>query len=367
MQPTVPSPASGVNADVRSCGSVRRPFGSRSAGRRTVRPMSTTVPDAIASPDDTRRQVVDTPTPADRIFRRLTTGGGVVTLVLLVVIGAFLVIEAAPALRTAGWDFFTVFEWSPDTLEPAFGIGALLFWTVVIAAIAMVVAIPLSILAALFVTEYAPPRLRRLLVALVDLLAAVPSLVFGLWGVFFLQPRVVGTSRWLSDWLDALPLFRVERPLFTSSAFIAGLVLALMVVPITTSVVREVFSQAPPGEKEAALALGGSRWGMVRTVVLPFGRAGIIGGSMLGLGRALGETIAVAIIISPVFTISPRVLEAGANSIAAHIALRFGEAQELGLSALMAAGLVLFGLTLVVNTLASLVVARSRSGAGVDL
>lgn len=322
---------------------------------------------ASAPADDEPREVVDTPTGADRLFRRLTTGGGVVTLALLVLIGTFLVVESSRALRTAGWGFFTVFEWNPDTLEPSFGIGTLLYWTIVIAAIAMVVAIPLSVLAALFVTEYAPPRSRRLLVALVDLLAAVPSLIFGLWGVFFFQPRIVGTSRWLSEWLGAIPVFAVQRPLYTSSAFIAGLVLALMVVPITTSVVREVFSQAPPGEKEAALALGGSRWGMVRTVVLPFGRAGIIGGSMLGLGRALGETIAVAIIISPIFTISPRILEAGANSIAAHIALRFGEAQELGLSALMAAGLVLFGLTLVVNTLASLVVARARSGAGVDL
>jgi phosphate transport system permease protein len=140
-----------------------------------------------------------------------------------------------------------------------------------------------------------------------------------------------------------------------------------MIVPICTSVMREVFAQTPPSEKEGALALGATRWGMIRTVVFPFGRGGIIGGSMLGLGRALGETIAVAIIISPVFTITPHVLETGGNSVASLIALRFGEARQLGLSALMAAGLALFCMTLAVNMLASFVVSKSRSGKGVEI
>ena len=149
---------------------------------------------------------------------------------------------------------------------------------------------------------------------------------------------------------------------------IAGVVVSLMVVPICTSVMREVFSQAPPGEKEAALALGATRWGMIRAVVLPFGRGGIIGGAMLGLGRALGETIAVALIISPVTVISPHIVQSGANSVAALIALQFGEAtQKYGIPALMAAGLSLFVVTLLVNFFASLIVARSRSGKGVEI
>ena len=154
-----------------------------------------------------------------------------------------------------------------------------------------------------------------------------------------------------------------EASAFTSSAFIAGIVVGLMVVPTQTSIMREAFSQAPVGEREAALALGSTRWGMIRTVVLPFGRGGMIGGTMLGLGRALGETIAVYMIISPIFTINWEVLKTGTNSVSALIALRYGEASEFGLSALMAAGLVLFVITLVVNFTASSIVARSRSGA----
>ena len=203
-------------------------------------------------------------------------------------------------------------------------------------------------------------------------MAAVPSVVYGLWGLFFLQANVIPVSQWISTYFSWIPLFRVsdssgdvltEASAFTSSAFIAGIVVGLMVVPTQTSIMREAFSQAPVGEREAALALGSTRWGMIRTVVLPFGRGGIIGGTMLGLGRALGETIAVYMIISPIFTINWEVLKTGTNSVSALIALRYGEASEFGLSALMAAGLVLFVITLVVNFTASSIVARSRSGA----
>lgn len=323
--------------------------------------------EAIDPPDEPR-VIVDTPTAADLRYQRLAVGGGLTTLVLLVLIGLFLLLRSLPALRTAGPGFLTTFEWNPDVVTaPRFGIAAVMFGTVVIAFIALAIALPVAVLAAVFITDYAPRRVRAVLVTLVDLLAAVPSLIFGLWGLFFLTPRIVGLSRWLDTHLDFVPFLNTDRPQYAASAFIAGVVVALMVTPIITAVVREVFSQAPPGEKEAALALGGSRWGMIRTVVLPFGRGGIVGGAMLGLGRALGETIAVAIIISPVFDITPRILETGGNSVASLIALRFGESQEIGLSALMAAGLVLFLLTLVVNTLASVVVSRSRSGSGVEL
>jgi len=196
--------------------------------------------------------------------------------------------------------------------------------------------------------------------------------VFGLWGLFYLQASAIPIAEWISTYFAWIPIFAVtsssgetltEASAFTSSAFIAGIVVGFMVVPTQTSVMREAFSQAPVGEREAALALGSTRWGMIRTVVLPFGRGGIIGGTMLGLGRALGETIAVYMIISPIFTINWEVLKTGTNSVSALIALRYGEASEFGLSALMAAGLVLFIITLIVNFTASSIVARSRSGA----
>lgn len=328
---------------------------------------------------DARVEAAETPrtlrpglSQGDRAFRGLATGSGILTLLLLVVIGAFLLLRSVPAFRSQGLRFFTNTQFNTTAGAPiSFGVAAILFWTVVIAVIALVIAVPLSILAAVFLTEYAPRRVRKLLTTLVDLLAAVPSIIFGLWGLLVLQGQVVGTSGWLARHLSFLPFFddgHPTTPNYTSSALIAGMVVSLMVIPITTSVAREVLSQAPLGEKEAALALGSTRWGMVRTVCLPFARGGIIGGTMLGLGRALGETIAVAVIISPIFTIRPDILSAGANGVAPLIALRFGVAsQDIGIPALMAAGLTLFALTLVVNFLASVVVARSRSGAGVEL
>ncbi len=226
---------------------------------------------------------------------------------------------------------------------------------------------------ALFITDIAPPRLRSTLVSLVDLMAAVPSVVYGLWGLFFFQGAVLGLSRWLATWFGWIPIFRVDgvdpnAPLnnatvYTASAFIAGIVVALMVMPIQCSVMREVFSQVPIGEREGAFALGATRWGMIRIVSLPFARGGIIGGTMLGLGRALGETIAVVLIISPQFNLDFRILESGANSVASLIALRYSEASDRGLSALFAAGLALFIITLAVNFTASWFVSKSRSGA----
>jgi phosphate transport system permease protein len=326
----------------------------------------------VASPntdfDDTPRTVTISRTRGDSIFRRISIAAGFSTFVIMALIGTFLLVRAIPAFHLAGLHFFTEQLWRPDEAHPVFGIAAVLFGTVTLAIIALVFAVPVSIATALFVNEYAPLRVRRPLTGLIDLLAAVPSLIFGLWGLFFLQPQMLGLSRWLSSHLGFIPIFHVTKgAVFASSPFIAGVVLSLMIVPIITSVTREVFSQAPPGEKEGALALGATRWGMIRTVVLPFGRGGIIGGSMLGLGRALGETIAVALILSPAFVVSPHVLQPTGNSVASLIALRFGEAKHNGLSALMAAGLSLFVLTLLVNIAASAVVARSRSGKGVEI
>jgi phosphate transport system permease protein len=313
--------------------------------------------------------VVTLHTRADRIFHGLASAAGTFTLILLALIGTFLFIKALPAFKDSGIKFFTTQQWLPPPRGTTYGVLAIAYWTWVIAVIALVIAVPLSIAAALFITEFAPRRIRAPLTSLIDLLAAVPSLIYGMWGAEFLRQRMTGISEWLANHLGFIPFFKptTSDPIYGPSAFVAGVVVSLMVIPICTSIMREVFSQVPPGEKEGALALGATRWGMIRAVVLPFGRGGIIGGSMLGLGRALGETIAILLIISPIFQIRLNVLEAGANSIAAHIANQFGESAGVALSALLAAGFVLFLMTLVVNTIAASIIARSRSGAGVEI
>jgi len=308
---------------------------------------------------------------ADKAYRAGARASGVLTLALMALIGLFLVIRSWDALHATGWSFFTQSVWSPETGQ--FGVWAALLGTFLIAVIALVIAVPVAICAALFVTEYAPARLRRPLTSFIDLLAAIPSIIYGLWGRAYLQPKAIDLSRWLGTHLGFIPIFKTDEPhnlaSYPASTFIAALVVALMIVPICTAVMREVFSQAPPGEKEGALALGGTRWGVIKTVVLPFGRGGIIGGSMLGLGRALGETIAVTLIISPLFDPHSltHILHTGGISIASLIALKFSESNEFGISALMAAGLTLFVITLIVNALAGIIVARSRSGAATEI
>ncbi|WP_240034730.1 phosphate ABC transporter permease subunit PstC [Glaciihabitans arcticus] len=308
--------------------------------------------------------------PADVAFRGIARGGGIIVLAIMSLVGAFLGFRAWQALSVAGFSFLTEEAWEPDSGK--FGIAAVLVGTVLIALVAVIIAVPLALGTALYITEYAPIKIRQFLIGLVDLMAAIPSVVYGLWGFFFLQGNITPISRWISSTFGWIPIFAVDGadpqdPLasvtvYTSSTFIAGIVVAFMISPIITSIMREVFAQAPLGEREGALALGSTRWGMIRSVVLPFGRGGMIGGTMLGLGRALGETIAVYMIISPVFVIQPHILQNGANSVSSLIALRYGEATEFGTSALMAAGLTLFAMTLVINFGASAVVARSRSG-----
>jgi phosphate transport system permease protein len=311
---------------------------------------------------------------SDRVFRGVARGGGVLVLVLMVAVGSFLAFRASQALHKAGFSFLTTQQWNPD--GGGFGIAAVMVGTVLIALVAVTVAVPLALGTALYISEYAPRRIQRLLVSLIDLMAAVPSVVFALWGFYFLEWRMTSLSRWIHDWFFWIPLFQVNgvsrhqtgptATFYTSSTFIVGVVVALMVVPIASSIMREAFSQAPLGEREGAYALGATRWGMIRAVVLPFGKGAMIGGTMLGLGRALGETIAVATIISFVPAIQPHVLEHGGNSVSSLIALRYAEATPFAVSALMAAGLALFALTLVVNFIAAVIVARSRSGAVSD-
>jgi len=330
--------------------------------------------DAVPPPSaDRPRRISANAGLGDRLFQLGARSSGALVLLVMLAVGGFLAIQATQALRVAGWSFLTVQRWDPDGHRGRFGIAAVLVGTLLIGTLAVLLAVPLALGMALYISEYAPPRAKRTLITLVDLMAAVPSVVYGLWGFFFLEQRMTGLARWISTWLGWIPLFRVDgadpqdplapMPAYTSSTFIAGTVVALMITPIMCSVMREVFGQAPAGEREAAYALGSTRWGMVRSVVLPYGRGGIIGGTMLGLGRALGETITVYMIISMVFTIQPHILQSGGSTVASLIALDFGEASPFGLSALMAAGLVLFLMTLAVNFAASAVVARSRSGA----
>ena len=292
-------------------------------------------------------------------------------LVITGTIGVFLFVRGAKAIRVGGAGFLTTQQWFPDTHK--FGIATLLTGSVLIAVVGVAVAFPLSLAMSLFVSEIAPIRVKRFLVLLLDLMAAIPSVVFGLWGLGYFQAHVIGVARWLATWMSWFPPFKVpgydrNNPLssptiFTASTFVAGIVVGLLILPIMTSIMRESFSQAPPGEREGAYALGSTRWGMIRTVVLPFGRGGIIGGAMLGLGRLLGETVVVVLIISPSVFIQWHVLRKGANSVSANIALKFGESSQFGLSALLASGAALFVVALLVNFGASLIVARSRSGA----
>jgi phosphate transport system permease protein len=330
---------------------------------------------AIVPGDDDRPRAITRETgPADALFRVTVRSGGVIVLAIMVLVGTFLSLRAASALKVAGWSFLTESRWEPDAGH--FGIAAVLLGTILVGGVAVVFALPLAVGTALYISEYSPRRLRSTLISLVDLMAAVPSVVYGLWGFFFLQGHITGLARWLATYFGWIPLLHVDGadphdPLatvtvYTSSTFIAGIVVALMVTPITCSVIREVFSQAPLGEREGAYALGSTRWGMIRSVVLPFGRGGIIGGTMLGLGRALGETIAVYMIISLVVSVQPHILQNGGSTVSALIASKYGEATPFGTSALMAAGLALFLMTLVINFAASSVVARSRSGAESD-
>jgi phosphate transport system permease protein len=314
-----------------------------------------------------KRVVHDEPGKADRLFDKVTLASGVAVLVILTLVGVFLLLQSRHAFAQAGWSFFSNTVWRTNTHPVVIGVLGLLFGTVAVAIVAVAIAIPLGVMVALYIVEYAPPGFRKGLQGLIDLMAAIPSLLFGIWGFLFLSRQIVPLSRWLTTNLGWIPIFKTDpgANLF-NSIFIAGIVVSLMVLPIVASISRAVFAQTPPGEKEAALALGSTRWGMIRTVVLPYGRAGIVGGSMLGLGRALGETIAVTLLLPQIPLVSTHILQNGGATIAGFIAQRAG-ADPFTVSGLMAIGLVLFAITLATNLIASTVVSRSRSGAGVDL
>lgn len=300
---------------------------------------------------------------AEMIFRGVSTGAGATVLVIIVAIAVFLILEAIPALRENTGSFLTEQTWFADSDPPKFGIAAIAFGTVLTAFLALLMAVPVALGIALCLSHYAPRRVAVSLGFAVDLLAAVPSVVFGLWGRDYFFGPVSDLSKWLHENLGWVPLFGSNGP-YGKSVLLGSIVLAIMVLPIITSLSREVFLQTPAENQEAALALGATKWEMIRTAVLPYGRPGIIASVMLGLGRALGETIALALTLGSVYKISFDLIGPGGNTIAANIANRFGEASDTGRSALIASGLVLFAITLVVNMAARAIVYRRREFVG---
>ena len=292
-------------------------------------------------------------------FRGLSVAAGAMVLVIIVAIAVFLISKAVPALQADKANFLTSKAWFPNDTVPKFGIVALAFGTVLTAVIALLVAVPVALGIALFLSHYAPRRLATPLGFAIDLLAAVPSVVFGLWGRDVFQVPVRDFSLWLNHYFHWIPLFGGDGP-FGQSILLGSLVLAIMVLPITTSLSREVFQQTPGMNEEAALALGATKWEMIRTAVLPYGKPGVIAAVMLGLGRALGETIALALTLGIAFNISFNLIQNGGNTIAANIANTFGEANDTGRGALIASGLVLFAITLVVNMAARAIIYRRR-------
>ncbi|GAA1244750.1 phosphate ABC transporter permease subunit PstC [Pseudonocardia aurantiaca] len=303
------------------------------------------------------RPVVQT---GDRIFAGTAKGAGILILLVLAGVAVFLIAQAVPAFLASPADL-------PGGQNLVAYIGPLVFGTILAAVIALVIATPLAVSVALFITHYAPRRLAQGLGYMVDLLAAVPSIVYGLWGVAVLAPATLGLSDWLNRNLGWLPFFAGPVSVTGRTMLTVGVTLAVMILPIITAVAREVFLQTPTLHEEAALALGATRWEMIRMAVLPFGRSGVISGAMLGLGRALGETMAVAIILSASGAITFNLISSdNPSTIAGNIALQFPDSTGLAVNTLIASGLVLFVITLLVNAIARYIINRRREFSGAN-
>lgn len=297
----------------------------------------------------------------DAIFRMLVGGSGGLLLVIMAAIAVFLIIQAIPALQANTTSFFFTLKWEPDAPQPSFGIAALAFGSVLTSLLALLMSVPVAVGVALSISHYAPRWLAGPLAFMVDLLAAVPSVVFGQWGLLYLVPNIDAPSRLLHNYLGFIPLFG-SNGTYGKSVFAASVVLAVMVIPIVAAISREVFIRVPREHIEAAWAIGATKWEMVRMAILPYGRSGVVSGTVLGFGRAIGETIAIALVLSSNYAISFHILDPGGNTIAANIANRYGDAGEIGRGALIASGLVLFVITLIVNFGARAIVRRSGRG-----
>jgi len=299
--------------------------------------------------------------PADRIFSGATIVAGSLILAALAAVAVFLIAQSIPAFVVDPAEL----KGSPSSFWAY--VAPLAFGTVWAAFLALLMALPISIGIALFISHYAPRRVAQGLGYIIDLLAAVPSVVFGLWGIKVLAPAVTPLYGWLVDNFRWFPLFAGDVSGTGRTILTVAIVLAVMIIPIITAVTREVFLQTPRLHEEAALALGATRWEMIQVAVIPFGRPGMISAAMLGLGRALGETMVVAMVLSPAAVIS-FVLTSSQNpsTIAGNIALNFPEAHGVGVNALIATGLILFAITLVINSIARVVINRRKAFSGAN-
>jgi len=308
---------------------------------------------AASSPTPPRRR-------GDVVFRGLSHGAGWFILIVLAAVALFLIVEAIPALIpgakiSSAPDGFFAFVWP------------LVYGTLFAAFLALIIATPLAIGIGLFISHYAPRRIASVLGYIVDLLAAIPSVVYGLWGIQVLAPAAQPAYQWLADNLGFIPLFAGPVSGTGRTILTVGIVLAIMVLPIMSALAREVFLQTPKLQEEAAFALGATQWEMIQIAVLPFARSGLLSAAMLGLGRALGETMAVAMVLSPAAAVTVKLLTSeNPSTIASTIALDFPEASGLDVNALIAAGLVLFVITMIVNTIARGIVTRHREKMGAN-
>lgn len=340
--------------------------------RRPENPMdistqTTDAPPPVPEPTvaEQKRNARGATRPGDRIFLGLSRGSGILLLVVMAAIAVFLTYRASLAISKDHGNFLTTFEWNTNLQPPSFGIAVLAFGTIVSSIIAMAIAVPVAVAIALFITHYAPRRLAGTVAYVIDLLAAVPSIVYGLWGGLVLVPHMTGLFGWLDKYLGWTGIFSWDGGA-PRSMLTVGVLLAIMILPVITNVSREVFRQVPQMHEEAALALGATRWEVIRMSVLPFGRSGVISASMLGLGRALGETMAVATVLSPTFDIQASLLDPGGGTFAQNIASKFSEATQDGRDALIASGLVLFVITLLVNGAARAIIARRKEYSGAN-
>ena len=294
----------------------------------------------------------------DRIFRGSTLGAGALILIVLALIAYTITNKSLPVVRSEGVKFFTDRNWVPA--NGVFGALSFIYGTAVTALIAVVISVPVSIGIALFTTQVAPGWLKKWLVSLTDLVAVVPSVVFGLWGIIFLAPKLVGFYKMVSGWFHGWPILGdIFGKASAGRTFMtAGLILSVMITPIITSIAREVIETCPQTDRDGALALGATRWEMITGAVLPHSMSGIVGAVMLGLGRAMGETIAVALVIGSSPTITANLFSSG-DSLPSVIAFQWGEATGIKRSALIAMGLTLFILTIIVNLTATAVVNRA--------
>ncbi len=305
---------------------------------------------------------------SDRIFWLVCLGAGLLVLAILALILVTTINNALPAFKYSGLDFITSKDWIPNDqdgpgpLEPQFGTLGFIYGTTLVSVLSLIFAVPVSIGIALFLTELAPRRVRTTVVTVIDLLAAIPSVVFGLWAIIVVAPFLADIYGFIHNVVEPVPVLNdlFGSPVSTGRSFMtAGIIVAIMIIPIVTSVTREVFATVPRAEKDAALALGATRWEMIKGAVFPHSFGGMVGAMILGLGRAMGETIAIALVIGASNQITPNLFDSG-EALPAIIVRNFGESGGTFRAALIGCGVVLFAITIIVNYGARIIVRRAE-------